>query len=164
MSWAFCAGPELEPVCKYKIVRPEGFTIPSDAARVHGITTERALSEGVELSAVLHEFAADVRASPPSLLVAHNMQYDRPVILAEYIRTGIPEPISRLPTFCTMLSTTEMCRLPPVRFGQHKWPKLEELHFHLFQIEYSAGHDARADVRACAKCFFRLQQIGRAPC
>jgi DNA polymerase-3 subunit epsilon len=160
MSWAYCADPGVEPVCKYKIVRPEGFTIPPDAARVHGITTERALSEGVKLAAVLQEFAADMQANRPSLLVAHNMQFDRPVILAEYIRAGIPEPISRFPTFCTMLSTTEICRLQPVRFGQHKWPKLEELHYHLFRMEFSAGHDARADVRACAQCFFRLRELG----
>ena len=28
------------------IIRPDGFTIPKDAAEVHGITTERAVAEG----------------------------------------------------------------------------------------------------------------------
>ena len=38
------------------IIKPEGFTIPTDASRVHGITTERALEEGV---AAVHRGAAD---------------------------------------------------------------------------------------------------------
>lgn len=29
------------------IIRPEGFTIPDEAAKVHGITTEKALAEGI---------------------------------------------------------------------------------------------------------------------
>ena len=161
MSWACYDTPEADPIYKYKIVRPQGFTIPQEAAQIHGITTERARREGVDLPAVLNEFAEDIRRSPPSLLVAHNMQFDRPVILAEYIRSGIPEPISRFPTFCTMVSTTEICRLRPMRNGRHKWPKLTELHYHLFQMEFSAGHDARADVRACAKCFFHLVETGQ---
>ncbi len=160
ISWAFYATRDSEPIFKYKIIRPDNFIVPEDASKIHGISTERAIAEGVELSSALREFTADVLAHPPTLLVAHNMQFDRPVILAEFLRMGIKEPISTIPTFCTMLSTTELCRILPMRYGQYKWPKLTELHYHLFQMEFSAGHDARADVRACAKCFFRLQELG----
>ena len=38
------------------IVRPEGFTIPYNAEKIHGISTERAKKEGVELAFVLEEF------------------------------------------------------------------------------------------------------------
>ena len=35
------------------IVRPEGYDIPYNAEKVHGISTARAMREGVELSFVL---------------------------------------------------------------------------------------------------------------
>ena len=35
------------------IVRPEGFTIPYNAEKIHGISTKRALEQGVDLSFVL---------------------------------------------------------------------------------------------------------------
>ena len=31
------------------IIKPDGFVIPADAARVHGITSQRAMAEGVPL-------------------------------------------------------------------------------------------------------------------
>ena len=38
------------------IIKPEGFTIPKDASRVHGISTERALREGQSIITVLQHF------------------------------------------------------------------------------------------------------------
>src|SRR5450759_2770789 len=57
-----------------RIVRPDGFTIPLDAVRVHGITTEDALGRGMPLSSVLSEFLAAVQRS--SMVVEHNMAFD----------------------------------------------------------------------------------------
>ena len=39
------------------IIRPDGFTIPADASRIHGITTERALEEGRDLVSVVFQVA-----------------------------------------------------------------------------------------------------------
>jgi len=38
------------------IIKPEGFTIPSDASRIHGISTERAIREGQPIKSVLQHF------------------------------------------------------------------------------------------------------------
>ncbi len=42
------------------IIRPEGYIIPSKAASIHGISTERAQEEGYELKQVLEKFAIDI--------------------------------------------------------------------------------------------------------
>ena len=42
------------------IIKPEGFTIPNRASRLHGITTEKAINEGVLLEPILNEFAAAI--------------------------------------------------------------------------------------------------------
>ena len=38
------------------IIKPDGFTIPVDASRIHGISNEIALSKGISLQEVLSEF------------------------------------------------------------------------------------------------------------
>lgn len=38
------------------IVKPNGYTIPYNAAQIHGITTERAMEEGIDLADVLGHF------------------------------------------------------------------------------------------------------------
>ena len=163
LSWAFYSAPEAQQLYRYNIIRPEGFTIPNEATAVHGITTERALQEGIALATALSQLSQDLVARSPALLIAHNMAFDRPVLLAEHLRAKVAEQITSLPTFCTMATTTEFCQLLPMREGQHKWPKLTELHTHLFGFQPSASHHAGADVLHCAKCFFRLQELGIAP-
>ena len=41
------------------IVAPEGFTIPFNSTKIHGITTDRALADGVPLEKVLADFMSD---------------------------------------------------------------------------------------------------------
>ena len=69
-----------------RIVRPEGFEIPTAASDVHGITTERALAEGEPLRDVMLAFGADLNES--GWLVGHNIDYDLHVVGTEYYRLG----------------------------------------------------------------------------
>ncbi len=140
------------------IVRPDGFEIPAAAAAIHGITTEIARRKGVPLRRALDPFHASLQAA--KLLVAHNFTFDQRVLAAEYFRLGQDHGIfMQTPYVCTMLGTTEFCRLPGGR-GGFKWPKLTELHTKLFHTNYESAHDAMADVQACAKCFFELRRHG----
>jgi len=163
VCWALYSAPESQQLYRYTIIRPDGFTIPKEATAVHGITTEVALQEGIALDEALAQLSQDIVARTPALLIAHNMAFDRPVLLAEHLRASVAEQLTRLPTFCTMFATTELSQLLPMREGHHKWPKLTELHTHLFGFPPSASHHAGADVLHCARCFFRLQELGIAP-
>jgi DNA polymerase III subunit alpha len=55
-----------------------------------------------------------------------------------------------------METTTELCRLPRWGNAGFKWPTLMELHVHVFGEPYDDPHDAASDLRACARCFFKL--------
>jgi DNA polymerase III subunit epsilon len=138
------------------IVKPDGFTIPADAARVHGISTETALRDGVDLTEVLAAIVPDLEQA--DLLVAHNIQFDEKILGAELLRGGHPDLPAAKPKRCTMRESTDYCRLPG-RYG-YKWPKLQELHVKLFGEEFAGAHDALVDVRACARCFFELKRLG----
>jgi DNA polymerase III subunit epsilon len=161
ISWALYRGPDAQVKHIHTLIRPDGFSIPPEATRIHGIDTERARREGAPAPATLASLLQDVATHAPSLVVAHNVDFDRPILLAEFLRAGLGDEFARLPSFCTMASTTELCRLPRPR-GGYKWPTLDELHRYLFGAGVEVAHDAGADVLSCAKCYFKLLQLGRA--
>ena len=139
------------------IIKPEGFSIPSEATRIHGITTEKAIKDGKILSTVLEHFFSLVTQA--DTLVAHNMSFDEKIVGAEFLRKGIQNPIPSKRKICTMLSTTDYCALDgPYGF---KWPKLSELHYKLFRTGFDEAHNAAIDITATAKCFWELRRLGK---
>ncbi len=137
------------------IVKPEGFTIPAEAARIHGISTEMAIRDGLDIKSVLAE--ALMCLGKVSQLVGHNIDFDEKILGAELLRAGHPNCVETKQRLCTMRSATDYCRLPGP-YG-YKWPKLEELHRKLFNQPLEGAHRALVDVRACAKCYFELRRL-----
>ncbi len=142
------------------IIYPVDFTIPPDAARIHGITTVRAKAEGVSLHKVLPQFNTDVERA--SVIIAHNAAFDLPIIQTEFLRCRMETKLAEKEKFCTMKAPgiVSYCKIPNASGTRSKWPKLTELHLHLFETEFSGCHDAEADVEACAKCYFELRRRG----
>jgi DNA polymerase III subunit epsilon len=138
------------------IIKPQGFSIPSDVALIHGITNDLAQKMGVELKPVLDEIIADL--SIAAVLVAHNIEFDEKIVGAELLRAGYRDHLARKTRKCTMKAATVFCRIPGP-YG-YKWPKLQELHKQLFRKNFDNAHNALDDVRACAKCYFELRRLG----
>jgi DNA polymerase-3 subunit epsilon len=137
------------------LVKPDGFTIPKDATRIHGITTEMATMDGVDLKVILTTVTQNIKKA--SMLVAHNIQFDEKILGAEFLRAGFPNPVKSKVKKCTMQAGTNYCRLPGP-YG-YKWPSLQELHMKLFHERFEGEHSALADVRACARCYFELKRL-----
>ena len=137
------------------IARPVGFTIPGDAARIHGITTEIAAERGVDIGTILDAVVPDIGKA--SVLVAHNMAFDEKILGAELLRARRPNLLEARQRQCTMLGSTDYCRLPG-NYG-YKWPTLQELHTRLFNEPFEGAHRALVDVRACARCYFELRRL-----
>jgi DNA polymerase III epsilon subunit-like protein len=152
------AGPTGERVeAREFVIKPDGYTIPADAARVHGITTERALAEGVAIGEALAAFAGALART--QVLVAHNLSFDENILGAEFLRAKLGNPLAGMKGICTMESSTAFCGIPG-RMGRPKWPTLAELHGKLFGQGLAKAHAALADVETCAKCFFELRRRG----
>ena len=141
---------------KNYIIKPNGFIIPDHVAKIHGITTEKALMDGVELHPVLNEFSLDIKKADE--IIAHNIDFDEKIMGAEFIRNNVNHDLFNTKRICTMKSSTNYCKIPN-KYGTYKWPNLKELHNKLFQCEFSNAHDALEDVRACAKSFFELKRL-----
>lgn len=138
------------------IIQPEGYTIPLEVSRIHGITTQRAMIEGKPLTGVLQHFQELINES--GMLVAHNMSFDEKILGAEFLRKGMPNSIPSKKKICTMHQTTAFCNIPGP-YGP-KWPKLSELHYKLFRTGFEEAHNAAYDILATARCFWELKRIG----
>jgi len=156
LAWALYDGTDALLESGVRLVRPDGFTIPHEAQRVHHIRTERALLEGRGLREVAADFSS--AAARAEVIVAHNIKFDEKVISAEYLRLNQELPFRSKKRICTMERSTEYCRIPGP-YG-YKWPTLSQLYRALFQSDYQEAHDAGADVAACARCFFELKRLG----
>lgn len=155
IAWLLVDVESNELECCEQIVRPDGFVIPADAARIHGITTEMATDKGVDIKTVLESVAEVIGKA--SALFAHNIAFDEKILGAEFLRAGFVNRVESMPRRCTMRESTDYCRLPG-GYG-FKWPTLQELHLKLFGQSFDGGHRALVDVRACARCYFELKRL-----
>lgn len=143
------------------IVKPDGWSIPEEVAAIHGITDEIAARVGLPEMAVCRAFFSLL--SRARLMVAHNLDFDETVMTTAMHRAmTYAEPFPRtLARFCTMKAATPVCRIPhanPRRPDDWKWPKLDECMRHFFNEEHAGAHDALADVRACARVYFKMRE------
>ncbi len=156
LAWLLYDESGTEKEFRDYIIKPQGFTIPYESERIHGISNERALREGILLRQVLTEFEEVIKKS--LIIIAHNIKFDENVLGAEFLRENIKSLLFETKRLCTMKLSTEFCQLPsPYGF---KWPTLSELYSVLFDSNFREAHDAALDVRACAKCFFELKRLG----
>ena len=156
LAWAMFESDGRQLDARAFVVKPEGFTIPDEATRVHKITQARALAEGVALCEALDAFAK--AAATAKVIVAHNLAYDESVIGAEFVRAKRADPFARKTLVCTMKVSTELCAIPSSK--GFKWPKLPELYTRLFGQPCEERHEAAYDVAVCAKCYFELVKLG----
>lgn len=139
------------------IIKPDGFDIPFNASRIHGITTKMAQKEGRELAEVLEEFNEVLKKSQYG--VGQNVEFDYKVVGAEFLRKNIENNLQELPVADTMHLATDYCALGG-KSGRFKPPKLEEIYDKLYGHKFDEAHNAAADVNATAQVFFELLRIG----
>ncbi|MFW5656178.1 MAG: DNA polymerase III subunit alpha [Bacteroidota bacterium] len=136
------------------IVKPVGFDIPFNAEKVHGISTERALIDGHDLSFVLTEFEHALERT--DWVIGHNIEFDLNILGAEHYREQVESVMTKKTVVDTKDKATDFCAIPGGKGGRFKWPTLTELHIKLFDKPFDEAHDAAYDVDATAKCFFGL--------
>jgi DNA polymerase III epsilon subunit-like protein len=70
------------------------------------------------------------------------------------------EKAMNMTRYCTMMNSIELCAIKTTgknkkgeTYEYNKWPRLDELHAHLFGFVPDGLHDALVDVEACLKCY-----------
>ena len=137
------------------LVKPEGFNIPYDAERIHGISTELAEEQGIALAEVLEKF--NIALGKSKFIVGQNLGFDLNIMGCEFHRLGVESKMASIPVLdtCTEI-TADLLKIPGGRGGRFKLPTLTELHSHLFGVPFAEAHNATADVEATTRCFLEL--------
>ena len=137
------------------LIQPDGFTIPFDSEKIHGISTALAEEQGVLLAEVLQKFHAALDAV--DFVVGHNVGFDRNIMGAEYLRAGLADVLEDKVVIDTCTEeTAQLCQLPGGRGGKFKLPTLSELYRFLFKEGFEDAHNATADVEATTRAFLEL--------
>ncbi|MCB9018953.1 MAG: 3'-5' exonuclease [Chitinophagales bacterium] len=152
IAWKIAAKGNQATSVKSYIIKPEGYTIPIESTKIHKISNEKALQNGVSIYDVLNNLYVDLLTV--DTIVAHNLDFDLNVVACEFHRKSIEPILLNKIGICTMKKSTNFCKLPG-RYG-YKWPTLEELNTKLFGSRLYESHNAIQDVIALEKIFWGL--------
>jgi DNA polymerase-3 subunit epsilon len=138
--------------------------IPPSASEIHGITNTIMEEKGIDPKIVLTELLGAIKRV--KTIVAHNIDFDLPILEAEFIRNGFEKQLQKVDKVCTMKVGKNFCKLPGA-YDDYKYPTLMELFRKCF-YDYASSfrplydkHDAMMDVLLTAKCFFRLKELNK---
>jgi len=166
ISWAVTDGPKIIRAKSY-IIQPNGWQIPQDSIKIHGITQQMAEADGVDLRQVMKEFVRDLLYV--DIAIAHNIEFDRNVITAAALYHCREDVALKWPKyeFCTCESARSICKLPtykPTMSGIYKAPKLSELYVHAFKSPPPELflHTSLGDVLVLIAAFFSLWTLEQA--
>jgi len=153
-----------------------GITIPEESSKIHGITQTISLEQGIPIEDALETFIDDF--SKVSEIVGHNIEFDVNIVLVEAMRIlqklcdgekhsnsvkkirDFIDKFKQAKQFCTMKNSIDLCAIKKIgNDGKeyNKYPRLGELHQHLFGFVPSHLHNSLVDVFVCAHCYWKMK-------
>lgn len=129
--------------------------------KIHGITNEFLNENGTDIKPILQLFKE--YADNAGFLIAHNIEFDLPIVESENLRAGLGVQFSRKPIMDTMFLGK--------KYFEYKagYPRDKISLADMTAICYTGntnasssirqGHDAFNDVRLMAKCFFIMKEF-----
>lgn len=138
--------------------------LSEESVAIHKITRNIIDSKGIPFEHCIDKFLFWCEKS--EMIIGHNVEFDFKMICVELLR--LKEKFSKEfekfqkheKYFCTMKHTVDLCAVKAInKYGKeyNKFPKLIELHKHLFGIEPKNLHNALNDVVICLRCFYKLK-------
>ena len=134
--------------------------ISPESTAIHGITSEISRTRGVSIDVALFDFK--MAANRCGRMVAHNIEFDKNMLIVEFYRARIFNSVFPPTEYCTMKKGTPICNLVKTwNDGRTslKFPKLVELYHGLFGADAPAPeglHNAKVDVDVCLKCYVKM--------
>lgn len=149
ISWIVTQQQKVVTQATFKI-QPDGFTIPEDATKIHGITQEDAMTYGCPIQNVF-EHLRDILPLC-NTIVAHNAAFDIHILKSEMFRYGetdLVKIMSKANVVCTMKKGKLVLNIKT-------YPKLAALYKALYDEDIQNAHDAQYDTFYCYKCYVKM--------
>ncbi|MCG5072235.1 3'-5' exonuclease [Paraburkholderia tagetis] len=149
------------------LIKPTGWTIPAELEELTGITTARAVSEGIPLTDALRQFTDLWKRC--TMRVAHNESFDARMLRIEYFRElDADDPFhdewKAGAAFCTQGRSTKIINLPPtakmLAAGRKhaKSPNLGEAYKFFTGNDLVGAHNAAVDLAACRDVYYGIKR------
>ena len=141
---------------------PKGVLISKESEAIHKISNDRCKIVGVDITEELIEFNKHLLTV--DVIVGHNIPFDKSMVMVECIRNKVLNNFTKnghkKTEYCTMKNSINLCKIErEYKNGDKyfKWPKLMELHEHLFHIIPEGLHNSMVDVLACLRCYIKMK-------
>jgi len=127
---------------------------------MHGISKEKSKYEGIDITLAIELF--NICLEKANILVAHNISFDKNMMLVESLRNNIDSCFSKTKyiEYCTMKRSIDLCNILTTFKGTNrvykKFPTLTELHVKLFNVVPEGTHNSYIDILICLRCFYKL--------
>jgi DNA polymerase III epsilon subunit-like protein len=157
VAWAVYEKDGTHVCSRYSIIKPNGWLIPTESTKIHGITLQFAEENGRPLETVLKELESDLKTV--DTVVAHNMEFDKNVIFNAYKWRLKLDPFHIWPDkeICTMMNGELELKIPNTYASSHKLyksPSLTELYVATFNKEPTGQHNSQKDVEILCEIYW----------
>lgn len=133
------------------IIKPDGWEIPEETVKIHGITTEHAMDVGVPEKVAVGMFldlwGGDKR-------IAYNTTFDNRIIriaTKRYFDEDIQNVWKEGEYECAMIASKKAMGVKSV--------KLIDAYKHFTGKDLEGAHSAMADTKACMEIYFAMQDL-----
>lgn len=139
---------------------PDEVEISEKSYSIHGIDKKKSNEEGVDIKESLITLRNVYKKA--DIIVAHNVEYDLPVIQIEGSRNNMGVIMNKNDNgkqfYCNMKNTVNLCNIIKTnsRGTYKKYPSQEELHFKLFGSKPKNLHNSFNDILVCLRCYIKL--------
>ena len=103
-------------------IKPDNFEISSDSIKIHGLTKEFLVENGITIHELLLNLNGLFEKYNITLLIAHNVNFDINILKSELYRYAYNITLNKInncKSYCTMFKSQNVMNV-------RKWPKLAE--------------------------------------
>jgi DNA polymerase III epsilon subunit-like protein len=146
----------VEPASKtivqqeYYLIKPEDFSIPESATRIHGITDTFAKTHGIPITSIFEPLNTALKRT--SNIVSYNINFDYKVLKSELIRNEqapIVEELASKQQLCAMLMSQKHLKTS-------HFPKLSHAYESIIGKPIQGAHNAHGDTQSCYEIYEKL--------
>lgn len=139
-------------------IKPDRFEIPVSASKIHGISTEDARQNGVDLFIALKNLQQVLENT--DLIIGHNIDFDIRILRDEFNRIKLETSLSKIKLKCTESYgreyLEELRKRVVVDYDEEDldYPiSLKNLYNLLYKKDFNKTHNAYNDAKATFECF-----------
>lgn len=133
--------------------------LSESSINIHGITREMCNRQGIPIKNAIVKFQNALKEA--TVIIAHNLNFDKRLLMAECHRNNMRHEFYNVKTYyCTMKNSIDLCKIEATNMKTgmkyFKYPKLSDLHEHLFKTVPKGTHDALVDILICFRCYYKM--------